>query len=355
MTLDPPLLTTCAEGLVEIDGSSFYVIPDLEEMDPFLMSLVSDSDHWCFISSAGALTAGRRDAETALFPYETDDRLHLATGITGPVTVLRVSAGSGIAVWEPYSRHPAAGVRRAVAKSTFGDVVLFEEVNENLGLAMRFRWATSDRFGLVRQTSLVNIGTAMQRVRLADGIVNVLPAGLAPDQYRTMSNLTNAYRRSEIVGGPGNVALHTVEALMIDQAIPAESLTRFGHVVDGSQAQCGHRGSNCDHGVAQRRRRGTGRPHDGPTRSPPVDGGCRARARNVDGLVPRGRRRPGPCRSDRARASTWSRRRTSSATSKHRSNTVPPSWCASSQPPMPCRAPATSAPPLTTSPMCSST
>jgi hypothetical protein len=224
MTLDPPLLTTCAEGFVDIDGSTFYVIPDLGPLDPFLMSLVSDSDHWCFISSAGALTAGRRDMETALFPYETDDRLHLATGISGPVTVLRVSAGNGTAVWEPYSRHPVAGVRRAVAKSTLGDVVLFEEANENLGLAMRFRWATSGRFGLVRQTSLVNIGSTKQRVRLVDGIVNVLPAGLAPDQYRTMSNLTNAYRRSEIVAGAGNVALHTVEALMVDQAIPAESL-----------------------------------------------------------------------------------------------------------------------------------
>ena len=228
MTLDPPLLTTCAEGFVDIDGSTFYVIPDLGPLDPFLMSLVSDSDHWCFISSAGALTAGRRDMETALFPYETDDRLHLATGISGPVTVLRVSAGNGTAVWEPYSRHPVAGVRRAVAKSTLGDVVLFEEANENLGLAMRFRWATSGRFGLVRQTSLVNIGSTKQRVRLVDGIVNVLPAGLAPDQYRTMSNLTNAYRRSEIVAGAGNVALHTVEALMVDQAIPAESLRASG-------------------------------------------------------------------------------------------------------------------------------
>ena len=67
-----------SEGLVEIDGDDHYAIPGVDEMPPFLMSLVSDGDRWMFLSSTGALTAGRVDATRALFPYETDDRLHAA-------------------------------------------------------------------------------------------------------------------------------------------------------------------------------------------------------------------------------------------------------------------------------------
>ncbi len=224
MTRGTPMLTTCAEGLIEIDRDTFYVIPDLSDLEPFLMSLVSDADHWCFISSSGGLTAGRRDASTALFPYETDDRLHSATGISGPVTVIRVAENGGPRVWQPFGRHAEPGVHRAIAKSTLGNVVVFEEANEALGLVMRYRWATSDRFGFVRSVSLANIGASSKRVTITDGIVNVLPDGLTPAQCQSMSNLTNAYRRSELVGGSAGLALHTMEALMTDQAIPAEAL-----------------------------------------------------------------------------------------------------------------------------------
>ncbi len=222
-TVERALLTSHPEGFLDIDGRTFYVIPRLERLDPFLMSLVSDSDQWCFISSAGALTAGRRDANTALFPYETDDRLHTAAGITGPVTIVRTGNGDAAPSWEPFGRCGTPATTRAIAKSVLGDQVIFEEVNEALGLAIRFRWATSERFGLVRSVRLRNIGAAPHRVQIVDGLVNLLPAGLHTDQYREMSNLTNAYRRSERVG-PSHLALHTLEALIVDRAIPAESL-----------------------------------------------------------------------------------------------------------------------------------
>ncbi len=213
------------EGLIELDGTEFYVIPRADELEPFLMSLVSDSDLWCFISSSGPLTAGRRDAATALFPYETDDRLHLAAGNTGPATVIRLEDGETQQVWEPFGPCPSGGkVRRAIAKSVLGHVVLFEEVNDDLGLTMRYSWAASERFGFVRRVSLRNTGDVVRTAVVADGIVNVLPHGLVPAQYLTMSNLTNAYRRSEVVGGPAHLVLHSLEAHMIDQAMPAEAL-----------------------------------------------------------------------------------------------------------------------------------
>ena len=46
---------------VTIDGESFYKISNYNLMDPFLVSVVSNSDHWMFISSNGALTAGRKN------------------------------------------------------------------------------------------------------------------------------------------------------------------------------------------------------------------------------------------------------------------------------------------------------
>ena len=36
-----------------------YKIEKIDQMDPFLMSITSSDNHWMFISSNGALTAGR--------------------------------------------------------------------------------------------------------------------------------------------------------------------------------------------------------------------------------------------------------------------------------------------------------
>jgi hypothetical protein len=53
-------------GLVEVDGTRWYRIDGLERMEPFLLTVVSDSDLWMFVSSLGPLTAGRIDADHAL-------------------------------------------------------------------------------------------------------------------------------------------------------------------------------------------------------------------------------------------------------------------------------------------------
>jgi len=65
-----------AQGeIVDIGGERYFKITNSNAMAPFLMSLVSGSDQWMFASSTGALTAGRRDADNALFPYYTDDKI----------------------------------------------------------------------------------------------------------------------------------------------------------------------------------------------------------------------------------------------------------------------------------------
>ncbi|HEY9595564.1 MAG TPA: hypothetical protein VHE79_13885, partial [Spirochaetia bacterium] len=52
--LRPP--PAAAEGSTVVrDGEPFYRITGYDRMPPFLMTLVSDSDCWLFISSNGAL------------------------------------------------------------------------------------------------------------------------------------------------------------------------------------------------------------------------------------------------------------------------------------------------------------
>ena len=75
-------------GLAGIGDEPAYRIDGVEHLEPFLTTVVSDSDLWMFISSTGALTAGRVDADHAIFPYLTDDRLHRSVGDVGPVSIV---------------------------------------------------------------------------------------------------------------------------------------------------------------------------------------------------------------------------------------------------------------------------
>ncbi|MGI9238507.1 MAG: hypothetical protein ACR2QZ_13995, partial [Woeseiaceae bacterium] len=71
---------------LDIDGERFYAIRNVNKMEPFFISVISDTDHWLFISSTGGLTAGRVSPETALFPYVTVDKIHESTTHTGSKT-----------------------------------------------------------------------------------------------------------------------------------------------------------------------------------------------------------------------------------------------------------------------------
>ena len=96
--------TNKVEGnFVNIDGESFYKISNSNKMRPFFMSMVSDSNHWMFISSNGGLTAGRKDCDTALFPYYTDDKITESAEITGSKTIFQIHKGGKILLWEPFS------------------------------------------------------------------------------------------------------------------------------------------------------------------------------------------------------------------------------------------------------------
>ena len=210
------------EGIESVDGVEMYRIASIDQIDPFLMTVVSNSDLWMFISSTGGLTAGRVAPEQCIFPYETDDRLHHVSGRVGPVTVLRVGRSGTTTLWEPFTGDQP-DIRRSLLKSLLGNVVIFEEQHLELGLTIRYRWAPSDRFGWVRTVSLINQqGQEPLTVEVVDGLLEVMPWGVGVPFQQQMSNLANAYRRSEII--ESGVGIFTLEALIVDLPEPAESL-----------------------------------------------------------------------------------------------------------------------------------
>ena len=215
---------TVTGGLLVQEGVLHYRIDGVEQMRPFLMTVVSDSDLWMFVSSTGALTAGRGDADHALFPYETDDRLHRAAGLSGPVTVIARFVDGVREVWRPFDREPTPGCRRAVAKSALGDRLVFEERHPRWALRCTVTWAPSDRFGWVRTVQLTNESGSTAEYEVLDGLLDVMPAGVDAHTEQIRSNLVDAYKRSE-TGPWGTLAVFSLEALITDRAEPAEALS----------------------------------------------------------------------------------------------------------------------------------
>ena len=94
---------TVSIEITKIENEQFYKIGNSDKMRPFFMSIVSDSDHWMFISSNGGLSAGRKNAEFALFPYYTDDKITESADITGSKSIFQIHNGDETHIWEPFS------------------------------------------------------------------------------------------------------------------------------------------------------------------------------------------------------------------------------------------------------------
>lgn len=204
-----------------LDGEEYYQIANSHLMTDFFMSLVGAGDHWMFVSSNGALTAGRRNADLALFPYAADDQISTARTQTGAITMIRSAAG----LWEPFAAHPAGTdrTRRNLYKTPLGNKLVFEEINESQQLAFRYRWAFSQKFGFVRSCRLENLGEKPCSLELLDGLRNVLPHGIGSEFLMRYSNLANAYKKSELVPD-SQVGLYYLSSVPTDRAEPSEGL-----------------------------------------------------------------------------------------------------------------------------------
>jgi len=204
------------------NGNDFLSILRAEEMEPFFISLTSDSDVWAFVSSTGALSAGRGSPEEAFFPYYTVDKIHDSYGITGPVTFIRLNNGE---LWEPFNPKVPLNSEgtRHVDKSVAGNILRFGEERKDIGLTFFYSWQISNRFGLVRQAAIQNLSSKPVSFSLLDGVRNLTAPGVGTVMQAQFSCLSDAYRKNELLES-SRIGIYALSAGIIDQPIPLESL-----------------------------------------------------------------------------------------------------------------------------------
>lgn len=210
---------------VEIDSEVFFKITNSNAMRPFFMSIVSDSNHWMFISSNGGLSAGRKDADNAIFPYYTDDKITESAEITGSKTIFRINRNGSEYLWEPFTNRNEGKFHytRNLYKSLYGNKVLFEEINHDLEITFRYKWSSSNEYGFIRDCYLRNNSDEEIQIHLLDGIQNILPSGVNSDLQTNRSNLADAYKRSELDERSG-LGIFALSAIIVDRAEPSEAL-----------------------------------------------------------------------------------------------------------------------------------
>ena len=215
---------------ISIDGERFYEIANYDEMQPFFISLASDTDLWMYLASTGGLTCGRRSPNEALFPYYTDDKITESYEFTGPRTVIKVKGEpfqvNGDLLWRPFSaqQQDVFVLSRKIAKSTVGNQIVFCEENHTLKLRFSYVWAPAGKHGWVRRATLENLGNRATDVAIDDRLQNVLPAGVERKTQNEFSTLVDGYKKTELVPGT-SLALFRMEAILVDRAEPSESLT----------------------------------------------------------------------------------------------------------------------------------
>nr|MDA3929561.1 hypothetical protein [Prolixibacteraceae bacterium] len=211
--------------LVNIENEAFYQINNFDEMAPFFITVVSDSDHWMYISSNGSLTAGRVNPEQAIFPYYTDDKIHDYEGITGSKTIILATINGQTNFWEPFSKKYQGiyQTKRSLFKNETGNKIIFEENNIDLGLSFRYCWMNSDRFGWIRKSTLLNHNNSDVDVQLVDGIQNILPYGVNRTMQGMLSTLVDAYKKTELVEDT-SLGLFRLSSIPVDRAEPSEAL-----------------------------------------------------------------------------------------------------------------------------------
>lgn len=213
-----------AGSIVHRDGEPFYKISNYHVMPPFLMSLVSGSEHWMFLSSSGGLTCGRRNPDDALFPYDTDDKIHDSCATTGPMTVLLIEDEGKTRLWVPFAKGLSAyALERNLYKNLPGNKLVYEEVNHDLALTFYYSWSVGEHFGFVKRSGIRNTADTERHIELLDGLRNILPYGVTQQAQMERSPLLDAYKQAESVTD-ATAAIYSLSSILTDRAEPCEAL-----------------------------------------------------------------------------------------------------------------------------------
>lgn len=216
---------TISSSSIYLDGEPFFVIENYDQMAPFFMTIVSDADLWMYISSTGGLTCGRMNAESSLFPYYTDDKIHDSNETTGSHTLLMVTQGDKNYLWKPFSTHSpnVYNITRKLYKNALGNKIKFEEINHDLDVSFGYTWKSSNTYGFVKSSILTNLAESEVSIKLLDGIRNILPYGVNTMLQTTRSTLVDGYKRCELEEVSG-LGIYTLSSILTDKAEPSESL-----------------------------------------------------------------------------------------------------------------------------------
>jgi hypothetical protein len=211
--------------LINFDNEVYYKISNSSNLRPFFISLISNSNHWMFLSSNGGLSAGRKNSDFALFPYYTDDKITESYETTGSKSILHVHLNNKTFLWEPFSdRYKGVySIRRNLYKNKFGNKIYFVEINQDLGIIFRYQWNTSNLYGFVKKSTLINTNDKSIRVTVLDGLQNIVPYGVGEDLQNSYSNLVDAYKKSELQSDSG-IGIYALSAIIVDKAEPSEAL-----------------------------------------------------------------------------------------------------------------------------------
>jgi len=225
MSLNQELLVKSNVASVGVEGrfcdyrdGRYYQIASYDRMTTFFMSIVSADDHWLFLASNGGLTAGRQNAEKALFPYYSEDKIVDMAHCIGPLCLIREQGR----LWQPFNTlelAPFAG-QRNLYKGIRGDRIIFSEQLDEL--TFDYGWSFSEAFGLVKTSRLTNNSLRPRTLDLLDGLQNILPANIESATQNSQSVLLDAYKSTDLVDD--RLALFYLSSRLTDLAEPSESL-----------------------------------------------------------------------------------------------------------------------------------
>jgi hypothetical protein len=210
---------------IEKNGETFYKISNYDKMPPFLISIVSATDHWMYISSKGGITAGRKNSDNALFAYTNDDVLHDVNEITGSKTIIRITADGKLYLWEPFSEYYSGiySITRNMYKNISSTEIIFEEINHELKIKFQYSWTCSEKYGFIKTSKILNESNIKRDVEILDGVQNILPSGVSHKLQNEFSTLIDGYKKSELISKYG-VGVFSLSSIPSDRAQPAESL-----------------------------------------------------------------------------------------------------------------------------------
>lgn len=216
---------TLPSSIVKRGDDTYVVIEDYDEIPPFFCMITTDADLWLFVSSTGNLTAGRKDPDASILPYETVDKIHDNGHNNGPFAIFRWQENGQYHFWEPFKHQIERPdyISRRLLKNTLGSKIAFEEYNQKEQLLFTATWMLSEHFGIVRECQLTSKGSHSRTVEVIHGIRNLVPSGISRKLQNELSCLTDAYKQNEILEDSG-LGIYTMASGLTDLPIPNESL-----------------------------------------------------------------------------------------------------------------------------------